>query len=591
MKEVFRTEREILSLLNPFKTNLNEGEFQVANVPVNLDLPSSADGELLSNADSRQMATDFNAGLQSWWIESIIYFGSATVAGAGVGLAWRTDSLAFLGILGLGIFLAAQLRYAKITHCLLHGLVSGYFAFAIANPWMLWTIEGIIVSSEFKAAIVTQGIHILHGGMFCLFAGLWWFARKHLRFGWATAPAIWLLIESVYPAMFPMKQGCLIGNFEPLIQITSVLGVSAASLQVIAIACLVPLSLAIFSSKSNANRRPFVGCVCAILVLTLANLVWGQFRIASVESESEHFQGEFLTVGLVQGDTEYATFHASMVDRSRKLQESGCQLILWPECSLGKYERNLIDFSDDTNVAMNSRDIGHQFRPLPDPKCHLLAGGYSWTKLPESDQLESSYVSAYLLDSNEKMLGRHDKIELMAGGEFVPGAAWFPALGKWLSEPDDSGEISITRGTSAEPVGEVNGLSIGVLLCCEDMYPNLANEVTEKGADILVCLANGMAFNSPIALRQHFNISRFRALENNCYFIRCGSYGVSSIVSPTGRVLKSLPCFEEEDLVFAVPIEDRVSTSHSQFRNALNISSCLSIVILGLFTIVSRRRP
>jgi apolipoprotein N-acyltransferase len=257
---------------------------------------------------------------------------------------------------------------------------------------------------------------------------------------------------------------------------------------------------------------------------------------------------------------------------------------------LGKYNRTLTQFTDPTHVAMNAFGMGYRFQPFPDPQCYLLAAGYSWTRQPGQRKFDSKYVSAYLFDPQEQMVGRHDKIELMPGGEYVPGQTWFPALAN-LGDEDDPEAVLLSRGTEAKPIGAVNESSIAVMLCCEDMFPSLARDMTNRGADILVCLANGMCFNSEVVLQQHFNISRFRAIENNRYFLRCGSFGVSCLVSPTGKVLQSLPVFEEADLKVAVPVEDRPLTLFNRLGDTLTWGSYLLLLGFVFNSLLRRKVP
>ena len=521
---------------------------------------------------------------------SISYFVSTVaLAGAGLGVGWRNDNLAVLGIVGFGVFLLAQVSFKRLSICLLHGLITGYIAYLLANPWMVWTIENLMDAATIKTFFVVQSVHLLHGGMYFSFAGLWWLSRKWSHYSWLAAPAIWLILESIYPAMFPTRQACLIVNAGPLIQISSIFGVAGVSLQVFAIASLLPLGCLIWKSKQQpyASQRRFTNYksyVAGILILTSINFLWGAYRSNRIQQEAINFSGEYLSVGLIQGDTEYASYHQNFVQRSRDLSSAGCDLVLWPECSLGKYNRELVDFSDDSEVAMNSIGIGYQFRPLPDPGCYLLGGGYSWSgQLADYDaQVETKYVSAFLIDPQENLSGRHDKIELMAGGEYVPFANSFPQLSDWLVDEEEQDGVLLSRGELARPIGEVEGVSIAALLCCEDMYPRLAGKMTRQGADLIVCLANGMAFNSDIALHQHFNISRFRAVENNRHFIRCGSYGVSSLVMPNGTVNSRLACFAEEDLTLQIPKRKRTTTIFSQLGDTLTPFSYLLLVILGL---------
>ncbi len=513
----------------------------------------------------------------SAWIRGVLFIFLSATAGLGIGLGWQNDTFFWLGICGFAIFLAVQLQCRSFFSCFLLALATGYCAYLVANPWMMWTVGNVMGLSYTNSAAIAHSIHLVHGGIYCLFAIGWWAARKFIRSGWILAPAIWLICEAVYPALFSMRQGCLLLGIEPLVQITSVFGVPAATLQLFAIASLLPLILCwLLPSSSEISVSTARQFVVGILLLTAVNFCWGTYRIQQFENQAELFTGERLNVAIIQGDTEYAQFHLKLMQRSRQ-HVPDCELVLWPECSLGKYNRDLTEFADATKVAMNAFGMGYRFQPLPDPHCYLLAAGYSWTRQPGQRKFNSKYVSAYLLDPQEEMIGRHDKIELMPGGEYVPGEKWFPWLAN-LGEEDDPEAVPLSRGTEAKPIGSVNQSSIGVMLCCEDMYPSISRDMTNRGADVLVCLANGMCFDSEIVLRQHFAISRFRAIENNRYFLRCGSFGVSAMVAPTGKVVESLPCFAESDLKVAIPVEDRPLTLFNRYGDTLTWGSYLLLI-------------
>ncbi len=523
----------------------------------------------------------------AWISEAFFFLGTIGIAATGVGFAWRWEHFGWVGLLGLGSFFSAQWRYQKFWTVFVHSFLTGYLAFLIANPWMQWSIESVLESSPWKTFLVTQGTHVWHGGMFCAFGTLWWIGRKNLCTGWLLAPAIWLLIEANYPAMFPTRQGCLLLDCQPLTQIACIFGVTGVTLQAVLLAGIVPLLFAALTRR--LSQVTAVRGLIAIAAFTTVHFVWGSYRIQQIETTTLNFAVPTLRVGIVQGDTEDASSHRNFVERSNRLAET-CDLILWPECSLGHYERSLTHFADDNEVILHSADNGPTIRPWANPRCELLAGGYSWTRKPGQEKLETKYVSAYLFDETETAIGRHDKIELMAGGEYKPGEVWFPALARWLSAPADDEDIdpaSLTRGIGLKPIGSVQGLSIAVLLCSEDMYSWLSRELVHSGGEVLFGLGNGMCFNSEIALRQHFNLARFRAIENNRYFVRCGSSGISGLISPTGTILESTACFDEVDLAVTVPIEHRTLTVFTRWGNYLNWASGVlfigSLVLLEFF--------
>ena len=525
---------------------------------------------------------------------------SSSIAGACIGLGWRMDEFAFLGVLGFAIFLTTQVYLKSFLACVFQAMFTGYLAYFIANPWLNWTIENLMDDAPTKVLIVIHGVHLLHGGMYFLFAAVWWVFRKWVTFGLFAAPALWLILESIYPAMFPMRQGCLIVQALPLVQIASVFGVPGATLQVFAIASMLPLGYLTLRNRNIVERRfenkQYKLCMIMILVATSINVGWGSYRVHQLQQQAASFGGDYLNVGVLQGDTEYGGSNFEFAKRSRQLDD--CDLILWPECSFGKYQTDLVDFSDEALVSKKSIGIGFQFQPLPDPNCYLLGGGYAWTPkaippeeaasakkygFPVRPKMKEKYVSAFLLDPHEQLLGRHDKMELMAGGEYVPFADVLPWLNDWLLNGADDG-LLLSRGLEASPVGDVEGVSVGALLCCEDMYPRLSRKMTQQGADLIVCLTNGMSFNSDIALRQHFNIGRFRAIENNRYFARCGSHGVSGLITPDGTVQQRLPCFEEQDATLKVPKQKRATSWFSYFGDTLTPASYLMSMMLVVFS-------
>ncbi len=532
----------------------------------------------------------------SLWIRGMLFI-FLTLSGAVLlGWGWRDDSLAWLGVLGFGVFLYGQFRFRNLFLCLLQAVVTGYLGYLIANPWMQWTLEGIFQTQSPRVTGIVHGVHLFHAGIYCSFAIGWWASRKFLRSGWLLAPAIWLICEAVFPCMYPMRHGCLLLGVNPLVQIGSVFGVMGATLQFVAIASLLPLGLCwLHRSTPEISSITARNWIVGIVVFTLLNFSWGSFRIHQLEQQSAAFSGDYLNVGMVQGETEHAQFHYEFVKRTRELGKT-CELVLWPECSLGRYNRKLTDFSNQMLVTRYSYGIGYQFQPFPDPNCHLLAAGYSWTPKPgisdyDKLELEEKYVSAYLFDLDEQMAGRHDKVKLMAGGEYVPYEEQIPALGAWLRDVDDLSTMKLSKGPEPKPIGEVKDIAIGVMLCCEDMYAEVGRDLTRNGSDLLVCLANGMTFNSEIVLQQHFNISRFRAIENNRYFARCGSYGVSCLIAPSGEILQSEPCFEEVDLRLKIPIEERSSTWFTKMGDTLTAGSYVCVLAFILFSCVSWLLP
>lgn len=544
--------------------------------------------------------------LLRWIGGGFCFISYALISAFLTGAAWVWPQYALLGIPGLAFFLHGQLLQPKLRWRILHGLFTGYVTFSVATYWMISTVEITVPVTSLQAWLSAHAIHLVHGSMFACFAILGWLSEKKLPHGWFLWPFLFAFIETFWPSLFPFRQGCLLHSVPPLVQVVSVFGISAATVQIIALSGLFPLVLdGFFASKKTErlNPRACRTAVLFVLVMTLGSFGWGAYRCHQISNAEKNYSGRQLSVLAIQNDTCYATYHVDLMSHSREANED-CDLIVWPECTLGHFDKGLTSFADIDQLYDLGYEVGlRSFRPLPEPKCHLLAAGYSSIRKPNTGitladfsddppehELESKYVTAYLIDPTEKVIGVHDKVELMAGGEYMP-AKWFFGQGaRCLSllasigqsqklesadeapveifdfEEDPSHSIHpLSPGDDPKPIGVVQGVSIGTVLCCEDMYSSISRTLTLDGADLLVCLANGTCFNSESALNQHYMIAMFRAIENNRYFLRCGSKGVTALVNPAGTELEKLECLENDQMAIQIPGDKRAMSFFTRF--------------------------
>jgi len=60
--------------------------------------------------------------------------------------------------------------------------------------------------------------------------------------------------------------------------------------------------------------------------------------------------------------------------------------------------------------------------------------------------------------------------------------------------------------------------------------------------------SNDAWFGDSLALPQHLEIARMRALESGRYLLRSTNTGISAIIAPDGRVAAASPAFERDVL-------------------------------------------
>ena len=133
---------------------------------------------------------------------------------------------------------------------------------------------------------------------------------------------------------------------------------------------------------------------------------------------------------------------------------------------------------------------------------------------------------------------RYDKHHLVPFGEFIPfGFKWFTQM---MNIP--LGDFN--RGLLVAPSFAVKGERIGVNICYEDLFgEELAARFKNPAAapTIFANISNIGWFGDTIAIDQHLQISRMRALEFQRPMIRATNTGATVIIDHQGRVTHSLP--------------------------------------------------
>src|SRR5262249_26467316 len=118
-----------------------------------------------------------------------------------------------------------------------------------------------------------------------------------------------------------------------------------------------------------------------------------------------------------------------------------------------------------------------------------------------------------------KLVDRYVKRNLVMFGEYVPMQSLLPFL-KYLT-PIEGG---FTAGTKAEAF-ELNSLGVRtqVLICFEDVFPQLAREEIDPDTDFLVNVTNDGWFDEGAAQWQQAASGLFRAVENHLPLVRCSN--------------------------------------------------------------------
>ncbi len=293
---------------------------------------------------------------------------------------------------------------------------------------------------------------------------------------------------------------------------------------------------------SRQKKLPWIALSVAGC-LFLVNIGYGFYCLRHKPDERDHTMETLLVQGGVDQSIKWVpAYQSQTVALYRNLsfkQNKGpaADLIIWPESALPFY------FQDNNPLSQAVRDTATLSQAF------LLFGSPAYEVI---GQREHYFNSAFLLSPEGAVLGRSDKVHLVPFGEYVPMGRFLPFLSKLVAGIGD-----FSPGTIS-PL-PMNGAKIGVLVCFEGIFPELAREYVRQGSDLLVNITNDAWFGRSSAPFQHLAMTRFRAVENRVWLARAANTGISAIIAPSGEIIAQTPLFERLALPGRVGLEARPS--------------------------------
>lgn len=179
---------------------------------------------------------------------------------------------------------------------------------------------------------------------------------------------------------------------------------------------------------------------------------------------------------------------------------------------------------------------------------------------------------------------QYSKHHLVPFGEFVPPFfQWFVRL---MNIP--LGEF--TRGDEVQPNMQFKGERIAPNICYEDLFgEELARSFTnpENAPTLMVNLSNIAWFGDTVAIDQHLNISRMRALELGRPMLRATNTGATAIINAQGQVTHRLPSSVQGALTAEVYGEHGPVTPYARWVSALGLWPLASLAVLTLLIVAA----
>jgi apolipoprotein N-acyltransferase len=429
--------------------------------------------------------------------------------------------------IALAPLLLAVMHEPRVGHGFLLGYLAGGIFFAGNCHWIVSVMEGY----GGLGAAVSFGVLALFAGLFAVFFGFfgWIECATALRSrAWALvlSPFLWVSLELARAYMFTGFPWDLLGyavrpaGLEQIASVTAVYGLSflaAATAALVALALLNPRRMAVWA---------LTGIWCLALVATNHLLQppprGPEPQAAVLLQPNIPLNGPGLNSWAPWRDPKPLENLIQMsvtasLDAHTRSGES--PLIVWPEDAAPfYYNRDPVFRGAIETMAQKAH-------------AYVIAGTVNFAGPGFTKPLNSAVV----LDPSGRLLLQYDKIHLVPFGEYVPWWAFPGIIGKITSQVGDFVPGSRVR------VAETPEGKIGVFICYEEIFPELVRRFARDGAKVLINISDDAWYGNSGAAFQHFEMARFRAIENHRFVLRDTNDGITAIIDPYGRVEQEIP--------------------------------------------------
>ena len=507
-----------------------------------------------------------------------------------------------LGFVSLVPLLLA-IRGSSYRRGLFLGVAYGTFTTLLVNFW-LGTFS--LVSLQISVLI-----------FFCFYLlfmlpTLWFYRRVRVaRF--LVFPLAWTFFELARSSGFLGYPWALVGHSQyrvlPLIQLSTITGVWGVSFLVLLVnAALAELAAHLilrrreamsfgtrFAVAARAARAPLATAGTLFLLVflggTIAVLTGGNpgDRRNPAGSADGRAADRTVRVALIQQNSDPRKHdYDQTFEALRRLTDQSLahnpDIVAWSETA---FVPNIRRWGEENPRFSPFARLVHEFREYQESiETWLLTGNDDYARIFDENnrEIERHHFNAAVLftDTGERTQTYH-KIRLVPFTEHFPYEHIFPRIHQLLQDFD----VYFWEPGEERVVFEHPLFRFSTPICFEDVFPNEVRQFVTAGAEVILNISNDYWSLTEVQAQQHFAAGMFRAVENRRPLVRSTASGLTSHVDEYGRILATLPQYQEAYLIADVVIPERLRTTlYTRFGDWFPVASLLALIALTLVSAV-----
>ena len=428
-------------------------------------------------------------------------------------------------------------------------IVGWWFGFGYHLAGLYWVGHAFLVDAKTFGWLLPFAVTALPAGMACYtalglaLARMLWTRGPGRLIALAVALTVTEWLRGFMFTGFPWNAyGYALTGSLALSQGAALIGIWGLTFVTVAVFA----SPAVLLDERVDTRRPWMPLALGVAVLA-ALAAYGTWRLSRTPTAFVDNVRLRIMQPNLQQDQKFnysakqrvMSQYLELSDRSTGPQSSGVRdatHLIWPESAF-------------PFLLTHEPEAMAQIAALLPQGTVLITGAIRAPEAAPGRKIERAYNSIYVIDHDGTILSVYDKIHLVPFGEFLPFQSFLESLGIMQLTKLPGGFIPGERRRAMDVPRAPRMLPF---VCYEIVFPGEATSGSERPGWMLN-LTNDGWFGHSSGPYQHLRQAQVRAIEQGLPLVRAANTGVSAVIDPAGRTVRSLPLGTEGVLDAQLP--------------------------------------
>lgn len=352
--------------------------------------------------------------------------------------------------------------------------------------------------------------------------------------------------------------------------------------------------------KSKVQTPKFKQQTLLFIVVLLAPIVISKIMYNSYEEKGEDVEVVVVQPNIDPYKEEFSLSAAEILRRNFELAQTmmteNTRFVVSPESSI--HENIWLDKVDSYFSINNLRRFSKKY----DGVAYVIGAStlgmmpegqevdFAARKFYDADEYFYAFNTAFLVTDSADVQC-HQKSKLTPGVEMMP-SWWFLRplrdmaidLGGTVGtlKTEDEATVFSFSDTKSQRHSDLTTqeYKIATMICYESVFGDYLTEFVRRGANIIFVITNDGWWGDTPGHRQHFEMSKLRAIENRRSVARSANTGISGFINQRGDVVQQTKYWEPVALRNNLKINDEM-TFYSRHGDYLyRIASFVAVIVL-----------